>query len=169
MKENNFSTREACIDKLRDLIQDIRVAMFTSAAEDGSLHSRPMVTQEVEFDGDLWFFNRIDSGKTAELAKNAQVNVSYMKPGEQCYVSVSGVAETSRDREKMKALWRPALKAWFPDGLDDPTLSLIRVRVTKAEYWDTPSSKLVHLIGFAKAVATGKTYEPGDHAKVSLG
>jgi hypothetical protein len=62
----------------------------------------------------------------------------------------------------------PLLKAWFPDGLDDPALALLRVDIEKAEYWDSPSSTVVHLVGFVKALATGKTYEPGEHEKVTL-
>jgi hypothetical protein len=44
------------------------------------------------------------------------------------------------------------------------------VSVEKAEYWDTPSGKMVQAIGFVKALATGKRYEAdqGEHSKVEL-
>ena len=43
------------IKKLGELIKDIRIAMLTTVDEDGSLRSRPMATQDAEFDGVLWF------------------------------------------------------------------------------------------------------------------
>jgi general stress protein 26 len=68
----------------------------------------------------------------------------------------------------MKELWTPAYKAWFPQGLDTPHICLIRVQVDHAEYWDTQSSTMVHLIGFAKALATGQRYHPGVNEKLDL-
>jgi len=52
---------EENIKKLAGLIEGIKVAMLTTAAEDGTLRSRPMVTQPAEFDGTLWFFTRADT------------------------------------------------------------------------------------------------------------
>jgi hypothetical protein len=73
-----------------------------------------------------------------------------------------------RDRQKIHELWNPTLKAWFPNGVDDPEIALLCVEVEKAEYWDTPSSRMVQLIGFVKAVVTGESYEPGENEKVTM-
>ena len=156
------------VKKLASLIKDIGIAMRTTMESDGSLRSRPMATQKVEFDGKLWFFTREHSGKVDEVNKAHRVNVSYADPGHNKYVSVSGTADLVTDREKIKELWQPLLKAWFPKGLDDPELSLLCVHVEKAEYWDSPANVVVKLVGFVKAVTTGKSYEPGEHEKISL-
>jgi len=161
-------TSEANVKKLAGLIKGIKVAMLTTQCDDGTLRSRPMVTQEADFDGTLWFFTRADTPKCDEVGHHQQVNVSYASPDDQRYVSVSGKGQLVRDRAKIKELWNPVLKAWFPQGLDDPQLALIRVDAEKAEYWDSASSTLVHLVGFVKAVATGTPYRPGDNAKVDL-
>lgn len=156
------------IEKLRDLTKGIRVAMLTTVEEDGSLRSRPMATQEMELDGELWFFTGAGSLKVREVRREQHVNVSYADPDGQRYVSVAGTAQVVHDRAKAAELWNPMLKAWFPGGLDDPDLALLRIRVEKAEYWDSPSSKMVQLAGFVKAVATGKRYEPGENEKLEL-
>lgn len=156
------------VKKLAELIKDIEICMFTTVGTDGVLHSRPMATQQAEFDGTLWFFTGASSLKVNEIHQEHHVNISYAKPDDQRYVSVSGVAQIVRDREKAKELWNPMYKAWFPKGLDDPELTLLQVRVSQAEYWDAQSSAVVHLIGFAKAIATGQQYEPGEHEKVVL-
>jgi general stress protein 26 len=72
------------------------------------------------------------------------------------------------DKGKMKKLWNPLYKAWFPKGLDDPDICLLRIRVESAEYWDTPSSKMVQLAGFIKAVATGERYHPGENRELEI-
>lgn len=158
------------VKKLGELIKGIRVAMLTTVDSEGCLHSRPMATQDAEFDGTLWFFTEADSLKIHELERDRHVNLSYANPDDSKYVSVSGTAAIVRDHAKVKELWSPIYKAWFPKGVDDPNIALLRVAVDKAEYWDSPSSAVVRLIGFAKAVVTGKRYgdEGTDHEKITL-
>jgi general stress protein 26 len=129
-----------------------------------------MATQQTPFDGDLWFFTDGPSAKIDEAQSEERVNVSYANPDDGRYVSVSATARLIRDREKAKQLWNPILKAWFPEGLEDPNPALLKVSVEKAEYWDTPSGKMIQAIGFVKALATGKRYEAdqGEHSKVEL-
>ena len=162
--------RADAIKTLGALIKDIKFAMLTTVEDDGSLRSRPMATQQAEFDGDLWFFTGASSAKVGEVQRDRQVNVSYADTDGQRYVSVSGTAQLVRDRAKIKELWNPIFKAWFPDGLDDPDLALLKVAVERAEFWDSPSSKVVQLYGFVKAVATGKrpSDEIGDNEKLSF-
>ena len=167
MSEEHVS-REQQIEKLGALIKDLNIAMLTTALPDGTLRSRPMATQAGEFDGTLWFFTGSDTGKVHEIEDDQHVNLSYSEPSEQKYVSVSGKARLIRDRAKIEDLWSPPLKAWFPDGVDDPTIALLKIDVDSAEYWDVPSSKMVHLIGMVKATVTGQSYDPGENEKISL-
>ena len=158
------------IQKLGELIKEVKIAMLTTAEPDGTLRSRPMATQKTEFDGTLWFFTRASSPKVEEVENSDNVNVSYADPGNNTYVSVTGTAILVRDHDKAKELWNPILKAWFPKGLEDPDLALLHVTVEKAEFWDSPSSTMVHIAGFVKAIATGHAYKPsaGEHEKISL-
>jgi general stress protein 26 len=149
-------TREQMVAKVAELIKDINIAMMTTEAEDGLLHSRPMATQKTEFDGSLWFFTGLSTGKISEIDWNPEVNLSYSDGGANKYVSVSGTAELVDDRAKKEELWSDIYKAWFPQGLDDPDLCLLRVDVSFAEYWDVPSGKMVQVFGFLKAIATGE-------------
>ena len=156
------------VEHFGDLIKGIKVAMMTTVEEDGSLRSRPMWTHDRDFDGELWFFTREHSPKVGEVEHDHHVNLAYSDPTRERYVSVSGRCRLVLDKEKARELWNPTLKAWFPQGLDDPELALLCVRVEKAEYWDTPSSRMVQLAGFVKATLTGTSYEPGDNQKLEL-
>ena len=161
------NTRQESIKKLNDLIEDVEIAMLTTI-DKGVLRSRPMATQQTEFDGDLWFFTSAETHKTEEIQKDNRVNVSYALPSDNTYVSVSGKAEIVRDRAKIEELWNPIYKAWFPKGLDDPNLILLKVEVEQAEYWDSPSSTFVQLYGFLKALATGERADGGENKKLDL-
>lgn len=130
---------------LNEKIQGIKVAMLTTIDRDHNiLRSRPMVTQEVDFDGDLWFLMQIGSPMVDE-AENRQVNLSYASHDGKRYVSVSGVAQLVRDQKKTEELWKDAYSTWFPSGKDDPALVLLKVTVTSAEYWDNTTNKMVQV------------------------
>ena len=143
------------IETLDRLTRDIRVAMLTTTMPDGSLRARPMATPQKGFDGEFWFFTGWATEKVHELLQDQHVNLAFVKPEDSRYVSVSGRATIIRDRAKAQALWSPAYQAWFPKGVEDPNLALLRVRVEQAEYWDAASSTMVQIGGFAKAVVAG--------------
>ncbi len=154
------------IEKLGDLIKDIQITMFTTSGKRG-IRSRPMFTQEIPFDGDLWFLTSDDSEVAREIRDNEAVLLTYAHPGQQEYIAVNGVAELLNDRALIEALWRPAYKVWFPEGENDPAIRLIRVAVTRAEYWDEPAAPM-RFLHFVKAYATGQVMEGGDHGTLRL-
>lgn len=167
-RQNDVTTRGEHVAKLWSLIKNIKVAMLTTVLPDGTLHSRPMQTQEMEFDGDLWFFTGASSPKVGEIDRSQNTNVAFSDPASNTYVSVAGTAEVVRDEAKAAQLWKPAYKAWFPKGLEDPELALLKVRVESAQYWDSPSSTVVHIAGFIKAAVTGTPYSGGENEAVDL-
>ncbi|NZA27364.1 pyridoxamine 5'-phosphate oxidase family protein [Luteimonas sp. SJ-92] len=160
--------RSEHIRKLAGLIEDVDIAMLTTIGPDGRLVSRPLGTQEVEFDGDLWFATGADSGKVAEIRANPHVNVAYASPSKNVYVSVAGIASIVDDREKIERFWSPAMKIYFPEGKDDPNLRLIRVGAQSAEYWDGPGSAVGKALYLATAAVTGDAGAMSDNERIDL-
>jgi general stress protein 26 len=91
------------------MIRGIKVSMLTTMGPDRSLRSRPMASQEADFDGTLWFFTQASSQTTSEIRQHPQVNASFVSTEEHHYVSLTGHATVVQDREKMQELWSPAL------------------------------------------------------------
>ena len=152
--------------RLWDMIEDIRVAMLTTAAGH-SLESRPMsayVDKEARL---IWFLTRIDSGKTDEIADDAQVNLAFADTAGKSFVSVSGTARVVRDIAKQKQLWNAFAEAWMPEGPEAATTALICVRPAHGTYWDSPG-KLATLFQVAKANITQTPASSGDVRHVSL-
>lgn len=169
MAETNGETsHEDSIKKIAGLVKGIDIAMLTTQGDGGKLHSRPMSTQEFEFDGDVYFFTYDNTPKTEDIKKYPQVGISYANPKGQDYVSLTGLAEISHDRAKMAELWNAPLKAWFPQEIDTPGIALIKVSVSEAEIWDAPSSPVAHIIGFVKSHVTGKPENVGENEKISI-
>jgi len=118
--------------------------------------------------------NKITSGSspTNSLQKLTRLNpipkfAYVILTRQNSYVSVVGEAEVVTDPAKIKELWNPTLKAWFPKGLDDPKLALLKVKALSAEYWDATSSTMQIAYNMVKSTLTGH-YDQGDHGKVDL-
>lgn len=154
--------------KVHDLISSISVAQMVTVGRDGRLHSRPMVGQQLDHHDELWFFTGAGSSKTDEIDANAEVLLTYSDPSRQHYVAVRGTAHIVRDPSKIHELWPEPLRTWFPKGPDDPEIALIRVSIRDADYWDSPSSTLVHVYGYAKALLTGERPNPGENEHVEF-
>jgi general stress protein 26 len=159
-------TDQAEVAKLAELITKFRIAMLTTVSADGALTSRPMAVQETEFDGDLWFFAQRDSDQARQLRADPTIGVALSSAD--TWVSISGTAEIVEDRTKARELWNSAVEAWFPNGPDDPDVVLLRVHADGAEYWDSPGSKVMTVLSYAKSKLTGKRPDVGENEKVEL-
>jgi general stress protein 26 len=151
---------------LKDKIKDIKFAMLTTLEPDNDLHTRPMATHEMDADGTLWFFTYADTAKVHEVERDRRIGLSYADPGSETYVAASGTSEVVRDQNKIHELWSDFLKAWFPNGKDDPQIALLKVKLHHAEYWDRPGGKMVKLFQLAKAYVTGEPDSGGRNEKL---
>jgi len=150
-------------------IKQVKFGMFTTSDDTRTLTSRPLTLQQTDSEGRMWFFVSEQTPFVRDLLNNPQVNISFTEPGDSLYVSVCGHAELVKDRSKAEELWNPLVKAWFPGGLDDPQLALIKVSLQSAEYWDVNSSKMTQFFEMAKAAITGdRPKDLGEHGRVDL-
>lgn len=156
------------MNKIQEIIDSIEVGMLTTMQDDGDHKSRPMQTQKLDANGNLWFLTSRSSHKTEELQKHPSVNVAYADTDAQSYVSVVGKASIVDDPAVKKDLWSPIAKAWFPKGLEDPDLTVLKVSIKSAEYWDSSSSTMVQAYHIAKAIITGEQNDEGDHGEVKM-
>ena len=164
------------MDQLFEQIDDIEIAMLTTRRPDGHLCSRAMATQKRVPGADLWFVTLEDSGKLAEIAFDPHVNLSFYKDRTREWVSVSGIATISRDRNTIRQLWAPDWQAWFPKGddprhgtADDPRMVLIGVDVHAAMFLEVNKPQPIVLFELVKGWMTGSTPELGTMHSVGEG
>jgi general stress protein 26 len=161
-------TRAHGLGLIRELIQGIRVAMLLTRTQDGRSASRPMTTQQQDFDGNLWFFASHSSPKMSQIARDPLVQLIYSDSTHQRYVSVDGMAAVVDDAQKKTELWSDAYCVWFEKGVDDPDLALLRVTVSSADYWTSRGGPLRALIAGIKGLTFHGNEDLSDRGTVLL-
>jgi general stress protein 26 len=121
----------ACIQKIIDIGD---VAMLVSRSGRGVLKSRPMETVGINNEGDIYFFTTLFSELMRELTENSQVNLSFTKEDHD-YISVSGVTQVIKNKANLAKFWNSRYELWIPNGLDNPSIILLKVSSVSAEHW----------------------------------
>ncbi len=157
------------LQKFYAAIESIETAMMVTRRHDGHLRARAMATQKRAGGADLWFVTRDGSAKLQDLEHDPHVNLSYFRDSNREWVSVSGTAIVSRDRDKIRELYMPDWKIWFADDgnpLDgtpnDPRMVLIGVTVHAAEFLEVNKPAPVLLFELVKGWVTGTEPEFGN-------
>ncbi|MFL5502028.1 MAG: pyridoxamine 5'-phosphate oxidase family protein [Gemmatimonadaceae bacterium] len=164
------------IDDLYDLIEGIETAMFTTRRPNGQLVSRPMATQCRIEGTDLWFVTDGETHKLDELLLDPHVNCAYYNNKTREWVSVSGVAHVSKNRSRIRQLYKEDWKAWFGDeggdkdgGPNDPRIALIMVEAESATYMKVNKPRPVVLFEVLKGMVTGSRVDIGEVREVTAG
>ena len=154
--------------RLWDLIEDNPTCMMVSESASGGLHGRPMRAIPDREAGVLWFYTRMSSGKSAELEKDGEVCLCFADPRASDYVSLTGRATLSTDRDRIKAHWNRFVDAWFPEGPEGADVGMIRVEAERGEYWDGESSDVLNALKMLMASERDVEPDLGENRKVGL-
>lgn len=138
----------------------------SSHGQGDRFETRPMQTQAVDDEGTIWFLSDARSAKNAEVEAKSTVQLVYSIGGSSAYLCVRGSAFVTKNKEKIAEMWSPLAKAWFPDGKDDPNLTLIGVRPTEGRYWDSKHGKMIQMVGIVIGAVTGKPTDDGRVGKL---
>jgi general stress protein 26 len=152
---------QAAIDKLKELIKSESICFFCTQLTEQPINTRPMSTQKVDDEGNIWFMSSIKSGKNAEIEEDNAVQLFYSNSSSFEFLSVYGNAMILTDRDKIYEMWTPFAKAWFEDGKDDADISLIKIVPQSAYYWDTKNNKIITMIQILASIVTGNTPDDG--------
>ena len=160
------------LKKLEELVKGIHICMMTTVNKDGSMDSRPMAPQQMdklaESGGVLWFLSRGSTEKVEEIETDRHVTLTFAQPSDSKYVTLKGKGFASQDKTRIHELWNNMYKAWFPKGENDPEITVLRVDVQEADYWEASSSKLVVYAKYLAAAVTGGGVPVGESGHVSV-
>jgi general stress protein 26 len=165
--EKNLDNKQA-LEKFKKLVEEINICMFITNTAGDQEHTRPMATIEVEDNGTLCFFTDVRSIKVEEVNMQREVHLVYAHPGKESYLDVWGSASLVTDRQQVVDKWSPIVKAWFPDGVSDPNLGLLKVQPVEAYYWESETGKMVQFLKMAASVVTGKRLAEGAQGSINL-
>jgi general stress protein 26 len=148
------------VERIREVVKKTASCFFcTAVSTGGSGATRPMSVQAVDDAGTLWFLSASDSHKNRELRQEPSVRLFFQGSEHADFLTLTGTATVSRDRKKIKELWKPLLKVWFTEGEDDPRITVIRVRPSGGYYWDNKHGSAVAGIKMLLGAAIGTTLD----------
>lgn len=160
--------REEANAKIKQIIDDTDICLFTTDLSSLPLMTRPMSTQRVDEDGTIWFFSDKDSDKNEHIKKDERVQLFYANKKGSEYLSLYGTAAIVQDADMAKELWSAPMKIWFKDP-EDPNLTILKVTPQDGYYWDTKDGKLVSLMKMAVGAITGKELDGSVEGKIKTG
>lgn len=155
------------IEKIKELVSRSRVCML-GTLEDGFIRFRPMSHVDIDDEGKIWFFTSKDSWKAEDIQRNPMVQLIYLNENDSIYLTMEATARIIFDPQRMKELFNPFVKAWFPKGLKDPTLALLAISPLAIEYWANDDSRILTYIKMLSAAATGAQPSIGEHDRLTL-
>ncbi|MEX6506235.1 pyridoxamine 5'-phosphate oxidase family protein [Jiella sp. M17.18] len=153
------------VEQVFDLVEKIGFCMLATH-EGQDIRSRPMAAQVDRDTGTVYFLTDVASHKDADIAANPNVNLAFADTSGQTYVSISGTAEISNDRAKIKELWGTPAKAWW-ESPDDPSIRVLKIDPKDAHYWNSPGTAVSYVKMLAAAVSNSRP-DMGDNGTVKL-
>ena len=157
---------EKAIKKMKILADHSPICLFTTMLEQQPLTTRPMSVRKVCDQGNFWFLSSIDSNKNIEIGVDDRVQLFFANTSDSEFLSVYGKATIITNKDKIEELWNQMAKTWFIEGVDDPTLSVLKVTPLSAEYWDTKHGKMVSILKIAISSVTGADMDGGESGKL---
>jgi general stress protein 26 len=163
-------TGDDALEKLRELLANFPIATMVTVEPGGAITARPIgvVGDHDAFDGQLWFITDKRSRKVQAIGAGATTFLIFEDHGKGAYLHLTGRAQVVEDRARLEELYTPVQRTWFPDGLDDPHMTLVRFDASQGEYWDQHNGMLRLLAAFTKSMVTGSPGSSGNTGTATL-
>jgi general stress protein 26 len=167
--ERERLTGDEALGKLRELLKNFPIAFMITMTGD-QIQARPIgvVGDHARFDGTLWFITDKRSRKVRAIESGAATSLVFQNDKDGAYLQLLGSASIVEDREKLKELYTTLQRTWFPKGVDDPDITLVRFDATEGNYWDSHNSLMRLAVAFAKSILIGRPGKSGNAGVAAL-
>lgn len=134
-------------------------------------HAQPMTAYREERTGTIWFFTRDDTdlARDAGIGGGSSAMFHYGSKDQKVWACIHGeLSVHGRDREIIDRYWNPVLAAWYPEGKDDPHLTILRFDGEDGRVWVSDGGLIKFAFEIAKANLTKSMPDAGGVADVNL-
>jgi general stress protein 26 len=159
---------EAAVAQIREIVGKAENCFFCTTGTAEQPHARPMNVRHVDDDGTLWFLSASESSTNKEIGSDPSVRLYFQGSAHSDFLELEGEASITRDRAKIKELWKPVIKTWFTGGVDDPRITVIKVTPTGGYYWDTKHGNAIAAVKMLIGAATGRTLDDSVEGNVDV-
>ncbi|MBA4001389.1 pyridoxamine 5'-phosphate oxidase family protein [Brevundimonas sp.] len=161
--------RKDAEERLFKAIEDTRVGMLGVSGGEPR-HMQPMTAFAERDAGELWFFIYRDTDLLRDVNASGGHHAMFclISKDREIYACLGGELEEHFDRERMERYWSPVVAAWYPDGKDDPRLTLMRMQLDDAQIWISEAGPVRFAFEIAKANMTKEQPDLGDRANIQF-
>jgi general stress protein 26 len=139
-------TNNEAVEQLKRMVQGLDICMLITTDANGQRHNRPMAAINIDNDGNCWFFVSRSSGKLKDISVNNKLQLVFADPASDDYVEIHGVANAVCDENEIRNNWSPLVSKWFPGGITDPEICIVKLDVTNVFYWDEKAEGIQRLL-----------------------
>ena len=132
-------------------------------------HMQPMTVFGDHPANAVWFFTSTSTDLYRDTGAGHDAMLCLMAKDNEFQACLHGHLTPSHDRAKIDEYWSPFVSAWFPEGKDDPGLTLMKLELKDARVWASKRGPFTYPIQLAKANATHTLPDVGGKADFKLG
>lgn len=162
-----MSAEQRSVARVWALMEEIGIAMVvTQDIHADRPRARPMAAHLARDENAVFFLTDVRAGKVEEIDRDENACLAFSDVKAQKYVSVTGRANLSNDRDMIRRLWSAPERAFWSDA-SDPAIRVLRFTPEDAEYWESPATIVTYVKMIATAL-TGAKPKLHDNQKVSM-
>ena len=155
-------------DRLWKEIEKARYGMLGLVGRAPAQHFQPMTAFCERDNGQIWFFSRTDTDLAKAVEESGQAMFVVQSKDQGFQACVGGRLVQSFNAERIQVYWGPIVAAWYPEGQNDPRLTLLRFDVSDAQVWLSETNPLAFGLQIVRANMTGREPDVGETAAVDL-
>ncbi|HEX2561850.1 pyridoxamine 5'-phosphate oxidase family protein [Phenylobacterium sp.] len=157
--------REAAEARLWKELADEQIGMLGVVGGEPH-HFQPMTAFPEPETGQIWFFTYKDTELADQVGQGAQA--MFVLQTKKLWACIGGRLTQQHDRERMDRYWNPVVAAWYPQGKDDPRLTLLRLDADDAQVWISDVGPVKFAWEIARANAQHRQPDLGGRADLNL-
>ena len=154
-------------DRLWKELDEARIVMLGLVGGEPH-HMQPMAAFGDMAGDAIWFFTKKDTDLVSQTGAGHDAMICLMARDMEFQASIHGALTQEIDRAKLEQFWSPFVSAWYPEGKDDPDLTMVRLDPKDARVWVSTRGPITYPLQIAKANRTHTLPDVGGKQDVKL-
>ena len=159
-------TKSDPVETLWEQLGDVRDVLLS--CEGGGSHMQPMSPQVDEERGCIWFYTSKQTDLARACVSPASAKLCLVSNDRDFHSCLNGRLVQNKDPEALEEFWSSVVSAWYPEGKDDPNLTMLQFIPADAGIWASTDSALKFGWEILKANTTGSQPDVGYQTVVNF-
>ena len=157
-------TQAEVAEKLWKAIQHHKTGMLGVTGD--THHFQPMTAFAEPETNTIWFFSPAHSDLVD--AADGGADAMFHFQSREVYACLDGRLSIDTDRARIDKFWNASVAAWYPEGKDDPNLTLLRLDSSDAAVWLIDGGLVKYVLEVVKANASKTIPDVGERQNINF-